>query len=130
MRMTERLGGRAAWVLLLVLAGCLAGDQAGGTKQDGGVCLAGGAATRSRDNGQACGCAADCRSGHCVDGRCCNTECGGTCSSCALPTALGTCTQVPDGVAPRKASECPAEAASTCGRDGLCDGIGHCRTHP
>src|SRR5262249_14831330 len=35
-----------------------------------------------------------CQSGHCADGVCCNSACDGTCTSCALPDYVGTCTPV------------------------------------
>jgi hypothetical protein len=83
-----------------------------------------------RPNGTNCTAAADCASGFCADGICCNTACTQTCSSCAVPGRMGTCSFVPEGMAPRNPAGCAKEAASTCGLDGTCDGEGQCRKHP
>jgi hypothetical protein len=78
-------------------------------------------------NGQSCGSGTLCASGNCVEGVCCNLSCGQLCYSCNLPTARGTCTAVPSGQDPRV--QCVAQAASTCGRAGGCNGAGACRLH-
>src|SRR5262249_21778767 len=57
-------------------------------------------------------------------------SCTETCRACNVPGAMGTCTPVPVGQAPRAASMCPKAGASTCGLDGTCDGRGGCRQHP
>ena len=67
--------------------------------------------------GIGCGTGADCPSGFCVDGVCCNTACNGTCQSCNVPGSPGTCTPIAAGTDP--AGECGAGAA--------CDGLGNCR---
>jgi len=69
---------------------------------------------------------ADCASGHCTDGVCCNAECIGPCVRCDLTTIVGTCASVPSGRPPRPGA-CPVEVALTCGNDGTCDGVGRCR---
>src|SRR3954465_7646679 len=38
---------------------------------------------------QACGCDADCVSGHCVDGVCCSTACNEGCKTCSAPGSVG-----------------------------------------
>ena len=81
-----------------------------------------------RAAGQACAMAFECASGSCADKICCNTPCTEFCHSCALPATLGTCTPTPSAMDPR--SECPAEASTTCGRAGGCNGAGACRLHP
>jgi hypothetical protein len=96
-------------------------------------CLAGffcdGTACRTkRTAGQTCAMAFECASGNCIDGVCCNTPCTESCHSCALPSALGTCTPVPSGMDPR--DNCLTEAPATCGRTGTCDGKGGCLLHP
>src|SRR4029434_11014303 len=48
-------------------------------------------------NGNTCGAAAECQSGFCVDGYCCNSACGGGCNACNLSGAEGTCTVMPSG---------------------------------
>jgi hypothetical protein len=83
-----------------------------------------------RGNGQTCGCDNECTSGFCAQGVCCNVECSGTCVACNLPGSPGVCGPVPAGQAPAVASQCVAEAVSSCGRDGKCDGAGACRSYP
>ena len=67
--------------------------------------------------GQSCGGAAECASGFCVSGVCCNEQCG-MCQACNLPGAAGTCAPVP------KLSD---DSASGCTGDRTCDGLGHCK---
>jgi hypothetical protein len=45
-------------------------------------------------NGTACMASADCATGFCVDGVCCNVACGGQCEACAVAGSLGVCTPV------------------------------------
>jgi len=75
--------------------------------------------------GQACTANGQCENGNCVDGVCCQGPCASVCMVCNLPTALGQCSMVPAGADPR--DSCPQDLASTCGRDGTCDGAGGCR---
>src|SRR5438552_1437 len=72
--------------------------------------------------GAACGCKAECASGFCVDGVCCDKACDGACQTCTLPGKAGTCAPAAAGATPRMADACPKEATSTCGHDGTCDG--------
>jgi hypothetical protein len=58
--------------------------------------------------GPACQVDADCSSGHCVDGACCNTGCAGACEACDLHGQVGTCAALPGN--PDPASDC----ARTC----------------
>lgn len=67
-------------------------------------------------NGKTCSAAADCASGFCVDGRCCNTACSGTCQRCNLAGNLGTCTPSPAGTDPD--NECVGNKT--------CNGAGQC----
>ncbi len=83
--------------------------------------------TTGAANGTACASATACASGFCVEGVCCNSACGDLCWACSLSHALGTCVPVPDGVDPRE--QCEAEATSSCGRSGACDGRGGCALH-
>ena len=77
-----------------------------------------------------CAAAADCASGFCSDGVCCDQACTGTCQACARAA-----TGVPDGVcAPVMLGmdlhdDCAAET-SACGHDGECDGKGACGLAP
>ncbi|HMY17251.1 MAG TPA: VCBS repeat-containing protein, partial [Polyangium sp.] len=43
-------------------------------------------------NGTSCSSAAECTSGHCIDGVCCNNACTGACNACDVPGSIGTCT--------------------------------------
>ena len=90
-------------------------------------CLAGAC---KKLNGQACtaGTAAECKSGFCADGVCCDGLCNGTCEKCNQTGRLGFCDPVPDGQNPD--TECPAQASSTCGRTGVCNGARACKLYP
>jgi hypothetical protein len=77
-------------------------------------------------NGAACALSADCDSTICVDGVCCDRACSGTCEACVAGLkqsglATGTCGPVRAGTDPD--SECAAEARTTCGKTGSCDGL-------
>lgn len=60
----------------------------------------------------------------CVDGVCCESGCGQACHACNVPGSEGTCAPHPNGTDPD--GDCAADAASTCGRNGMCDGAGGC----
>ena len=81
-------------------------------------------------NGQACGCADECRSGVCAQGVCCSTACDGVCRACNLPGGPGVCGNVAAGQLPAVAGQCKADAPVSCGLDGRCDGAGGCRKFP
>ena len=70
----------------------------------------------------------ECGTGYCEDGVCCDRYCGGLCVSCIVQGSVGTCTPAEIGTDPR--DQCPDEGASSCGRDGACDGVGACRNYP
>jgi hypothetical protein len=81
--------------------------------------------------GVACANDATCASGHCADGVCCNTSCGGRCEACVqakTASPSGSCHPVPAGMDPD--NECPTDDPATCGSDGTCDGTGSCRRYP
>ncbi|HXU05915.1 MAG TPA: hypothetical protein VN903_33405, partial [Polyangia bacterium] len=116
-----------ACALLLTATAC--GGKSG-SKPDGGPdggCGADAGARRS--NGEACSCAGNCQSGFCVDGVCCNSACTDTCKACNDQSAPGMCTFVASGGDPRPGA-CATTAVTTCGFDGKCDGVGHCRKYP
>lgn len=69
-------------------------------------------------DGEACLAAPDCTSGFCVDGVCCEAACGGTCTSCARPGSIGTCSDLPSG----------EEDPGTCTLTSACDGNGVCKS--
>ncbi|HET6149520.1 MAG TPA: kelch repeat-containing protein [Polyangia bacterium] len=78
-------------------------------------------------NGLACAGFADCASGHCVDGVCCESDCTDTCKACNLTGKRGVCSNIGVGV------EDPV-AAPTCVSDPMqgraCDGTGNCSNLP
>ncbi len=75
--------------------------------------------------GASCAKNADCASGFCADGLCCNVACQGGCLSCALPDRLGTCWPIDQGVADPR-GVCVDQGAPSCGSTGTCDGFGGC----
>ena len=77
----------------------------------------------------ACTGSAECESGFCVDGVCCESACVDVCRSCKLTDSEGRCSPLPAGV-PDPRGGCSQEAAATCGFDGACNGAGGCRRHP
>jgi hypothetical protein len=87
--------------------------------------------------GQDCTSGAQCESGNCVDGVCCESACTGKCTFCASPEARGKCVPVRADVVDQRAARgvtdpariCVAEPASTCGTDGRCDGRGACQIY-
>jgi hypothetical protein len=106
------------------------GDAPGGPRPeagtgDGRTCQPG----RGKSLGASCGCAEECGSGFCVDGVCCNLACSGACASCNQPDSMGECSPVPMGQ-PDPRRLCKSEAASSCGQDGKCNGLGACTKHP
>ncbi len=95
--------------------------------QTGFFCEAGRCALK-KANAAICSSTAECQSGFCADGVCCNTRCTDRCNACNLAGKAGTCSPAAAGQDPR--GECIAEAATTCGRAGGCNGNGVCRLHP
>ncbi len=83
-------------------------------------------------HGAACTAPTDCGSGFCVDGLCCNSDCTGTCMACSAKKKGGgqdgVCDAISDGTDPD--DECAAQAQSTCGRTGDCNGVGGCALWP
>ncbi|MCC6623321.1 MAG: hypothetical protein IT385_18830 [Deltaproteobacteria bacterium] len=96
---------------------------------EGGACLP------DRPTGQACDRVAQCASGSCADGFCCDEACDGACERCD-GAAPGTCAPVADGTlvaacdpyACAGAPGCPASCASDadCVADHHCDDAGAC----
>jgi hypothetical protein len=81
----------------------------------------------SRARAEGCTTPADCTSGFCVDGVCCNVACDGVCEACDVEGTKGTCTPVAG--AP-KHGNCPT-SADECG-NAQCDGVtrGECKKLP
>ena len=74
--------------------------------------------------GDPCASSAECGSGQCVEGVCCNEACNRACFTCVNPGTEGTCLPAFQGTDP--GDRCPTEAATTCGTTGVCDGTGAC----
>ncbi len=114
------------------MLGCNDGNKDGSeTDVDCGG-TATGCATRCA-NSKKCNTGSDCLSGFCADGVCCSTACtGSTCQACSAAAkgqgADGTCGAVKLGADPHH--DCMAQAASTCGEIGGCNGSGACSTWP
>jgi hypothetical protein len=68
-------------------------------------------------DGIGCGDDAECQSALCVDGVCCESACDGTCETCDLAAAEGTCSPQAPGTDPD----------GECG-EGLCSGAAACAT--
>jgi len=96
----------------------------------GNFCKAG-VCTPKQANGAVCGGTNQCQSGYCVDGVCCATPCTGTCQACSAAKkgngVDGECGAVSNGIDPD--NDCPDDGASSCNRDGMCNGFGTCRQY-
>jgi len=85
-----------------------------------------------KDSAASCGSDAECTTGHCADGVCCNTACAGACDACNLPGKTGQCTLVDPGsdgtpscspyVCAPKQADCPDNCTdnSVCGSKFYC----------
>jgi len=110
---------------------CLTTCAAGGTDcVSPAVCLNSSCGAKPKQaNGAGCTLGTDCVSTHCVDGVCCGTACAGSCTSCNQTGMEGMCLPVGMGKPdPRKL--CVDGGASSCGKNGLCDGAGACQLYP
>ncbi|MDI1451100.1 hypothetical protein [Polyangium sp. 6x1] len=86
-----------------------------GTCDGAGMCIG--------DIGDACMNGADCASGHCADGFCCNMACADDCFSCGLGGMEGECMPVPKGTTD---GTCVAADFEVCDGAGVCLGdTGH-----
>ena len=90
-----------------------------------GYCTSVGTCETRHPDGDPCDRGAQCSSGFCVDGACCNTECGAQCESCTEAGATGTCVVVsgspragrpscPSGSDPCTARTCDGQTAERC----------------
>jgi hypothetical protein len=81
--------------------------------------------------GATCASAAQCQSGSCVEGVCCDGPCNGTCQSCTAAGktsgADGTCGLAKAGMDPH--ADCADEGTAACNYDGTCDGLGACKKY-
>ncbi|MBT9560930.1 MAG: hypothetical protein IV100_33200 [Myxococcales bacterium] len=100
---------------------------------DGTWCdLTNGTCVPQKSTGQPCqsGKNAQCESGFCVDGVCCDALCDGACSACSAALTGdddGVCAPSTAGTDPD--TECADLGAATCSTDGFCDGVGACRLY-
>ncbi|MFT3771992.1 MAG: hypothetical protein QM820_41830 [Minicystis sp.] len=72
-----------------------------------------------------------CTTNHCVDGFCCDTTCTNGCDACSnakTGAANGTCSHVTVGTDPNNV--CNDQGATSCGTNGVCDGLGACQKYP
>lgn len=63
---------------------------------------------------------ADCASGFCVEGVCCDAPCDAPCSSCAMPWSPGKCAPQPAGFDLKHRCGAANSCSSTCGAAGTC----------
>jgi hypothetical protein len=81
--------------------------------------------------GAPCTDGSQCELGFCVEGVCCDTQCDGLCSACKASNKVsgpdGTCGPAKEGTDPH--DDCIDDGATSCKRDGLCDGAGACRDY-
>src|SRR5262249_31366727 len=107
-------------------AQCAAGDYCNGS----GKCVAKLANGATCDTLAVSGAAGSCQSGFCVDTYGCNPACTGGCNACSAAqtgNVNGVCAPISNGGTPK--SGCAAQAASTCGNTGLCNGAGGCQLY-
>ncbi len=98
--------------------GTLCSDSGGSVCDGNGHCVGG--------KGDACTNGAQCLNGHCFNGVCCTTACGGTCQACISALtgqSNGTCANISAGIA-APAGQCTA--SPPCGDDGNCAAGGVC----
>ena len=75
--------------------------------------------------GMACTAAADCESGSCSDGVCCNVPCAGACVRCDQAASPGQCLPVAPGQSDPRGI-CHDDGVASCGLTGGCNGQGAC----
>jgi hypothetical protein len=104
---------------------CAASDRCASACADDSLCLSGYFCQAPEcvpilAAGEACQRAAQCQTGLCIDGVCCQDLCDGFCRRCDIEGSRGQCADVPAGEDPD--AEC--EGGGACG--GACDGGGGC----
>ena len=133
---------------LLLLAGCGPGDSPSIHADAGSDTGLGGSPGPSGPKSPlatACHANADCGSGFCVDGVCCDSACDQQCLGCALPGAVGHCGPISQGPDPVATTPCTGSSAcfldhatsisackvvdgASCSSNADC-GSGHCLTY-
>lgn len=71
-----------------------------------------------------CSNSAECATGHCVDGLCCNTLCDGVCERCDANGSEGQCSPIEAGLDPDSECKGAGDGQGPCA--GSCDGSGAC----
>ncbi|MGE0322425.1 MAG: DNRLRE domain-containing protein [Polyangiaceae bacterium] len=104
-------------------SGMCVGDACGGDCTADGDCgvdeyCAAGVCQPTENLGAPCSRSAQCGSGRCVDGYCCNSACSGQCEACDISGSLGLCSAVTG--APHGARTACTNDGTGCG--GTCDG--------
>ncbi|MEZ4369393.1 MAG: DNRLRE domain-containing protein [Polyangiaceae bacterium] len=104
-------------------SGMCVGDACGGDCTADGDCgvdeyCAAGVCQPTENLGSPCSRSAQCGSGRCVDGYCCNSACSGQCEACDISGSLGLCSAVTG--APHGARTACTNDGTGCG--GTCDG--------
>jgi len=104
---------------------CFVACTADANCSSGNVCNANSCGLKM--DGAFCADRKECQSGNCAQGVCCATACASVCKSCALPTSMGLCINVPDSQ-PDPAGTCLDGGATTCGNNGRCQ-AGACQSY-
>ncbi|HVR02821.1 MAG TPA: hypothetical protein VMT47_11865 [Polyangia bacterium] len=102
---------------------CFAACKADADCANNVKCVAGSCGPKPR--AAVCAKNADCASGFCADGVCCNVACQGACVACNQVGREGTCWPIDLGVVDPR-GQCKDQGAASCGRTGTCDGFGGC----
>lgn len=92
-------------------------DGAGGAGGPGGAGDALGTCVCKRPLGAPCTNAEECVSNFCIDGYCCNSDCG-QCEACDVPGLAGFCTTI----GTKEAAEAPRPGRERCGGELECEG--------
>jgi hypothetical protein len=101
------------------------GSSGGGSQRPDGGAMSEDGGSKMPPPNQTCTVAAQCASGFCVDGVCCDTACDGACQSCSLTGKVGICSLV------KNATDDACTGGSTCDATGACrkDLAGRCSTN-
>lgn len=94
----------------------------------GFFCNTVGSCEAQKSNGLTCSSDLQCLSGNCVNGYCCNDNCGGSCDACNLAGNLGMCTQQPAGATGSPSCSPYLCSGASSGCPTSCVGDGDCAT--
>ena len=99
-----------------------------GKPDDGMPAKPDGGGEPGKANGEACSLGAECATGFCAGGFCCESDCRSACHSCGLPDSPGLCRPVAAGTVCAEAG-CADDGKSAVPA-GSCDGAGKCAMPP